>query len=138
MIRPDRKSALAALRYVTTLVASVRRAHPQRMCDRSPGLYLSRLRSLSEPIPQPTPSVVPGNKNHVGEPTSPLHMALGPQLLRSACRINRPFLSGSTPTTSTCSLGPSCGLAGTRRACSTSLTSALTKGSFGAIFQAAP
>src|SRR2546425_5519645 len=52
MIRPDRNSALAALRYVTTLVASARRAHPQGMCDRSPGLYLSRLRSLSEPIPQ--------------------------------------------------------------------------------------
>src|SRR5436309_6578157 len=78
MIRPDRKSALAALRYVTTLVESVRRAHPQRMCDRSPGLYLSRLRSLSEPIPQPTPSVVSGNKHHLGEPMSPLHMALGP------------------------------------------------------------
>src|SRR3989442_12701023 len=123
MIRPDRKSALAALRYVTTLVASVRRAHPQGMCDRSPGLYLSRLRSLSEPIPQPSPSVVPGNKNHVGEPTSPLHMALGPQLLRSACRINRPFPSGSTPTTSTCSLGPLCDLAGPPQRLSTFLDS---------------
>src|SRR2546428_278335 len=36
MIRPDRNSALAALRYVTTLVASARHAHPQRMCDGFP------------------------------------------------------------------------------------------------------
>src|SRR2546425_13244011 len=36
MIRPDRNSALAALRYVTTLVASARHAHPQRMCHGFP------------------------------------------------------------------------------------------------------
>src|SRR6266702_6478947 len=136
MIRPDRKSALAALKYVTTLDVSARHAHPQGMCDTSPGLYLSRLRSLSEPISQTKLPVVPGNKNHVGEPTSPLHMALGPQHLRPTCRFNRPFPLGSTPTTSICSPGPSCVWAGTRRACSTSMTLASPKTPCGTVSRA--
>src|SRR5437867_11438369 len=108
MLRPDRNSALAALRYVTTLVASARHAHPQRMCHGFPWT-LFKPSSLVIGTDSATNSrwfleirITPENRR------APLHMALRPHFFdwhaestihppRDQPRRPRPALSDRRP-----------------------------------------